>query len=223
MPARKCIRHSKRTKNPCRAHAMQGKDVCYHHGGKSLNGIASPRYRHGRYSKSIPAKLAQRYEVARTNPALLSVRDDLAVCESRLADLFQRVDQGESGALWKQLGATLAAFDTAVAKNDLIAMQGHLATMRTLITQGAGDYAAWAEIQALWETRCRLTAAEIKTLAAAQQFITVEQLMVYVGIITESINRIVPTHTDPASARAILGDLSAEFQKISVLEAGAEA
>ena len=47
--------------------------------------------------------------------------------------------------------------------------------------------------------------------------------MLYFGVITDAINRIVPAHTDPASARAILGALSSEFARIIVLENGAEA
>ncbi len=34
---------------------------CRMHGGKSLCGIASPRFKHGRYSKYLVARLAGRY------------------------------------------------------------------------------------------------------------------------------------------------------------------
>jgi hypothetical protein len=34
---------------------------CRMHGGKSLHGIASPRFKHGRYSKYLFARLAGRY------------------------------------------------------------------------------------------------------------------------------------------------------------------
>jgi len=34
---------------------------CRMHGGKSLRGIASPRFKHGRYSKDLVARLAGRY------------------------------------------------------------------------------------------------------------------------------------------------------------------
>jgi hypothetical protein len=53
--------------------------------------------------------------------------------------------------------------------------------------------------------------------------VSIEQLMVYFGIITEAINRIVPTHADAETSRAILGALSTEFGRISTLEREAEA
>ena len=76
------------------------------------------------------------------------------------------------------------------------------------------------EIQALWETRCKLTVTEHKTLVAMQQMVTTEQLMVYVGVITDAIRRSVLAHANAEVARTILGELSTEFHRVSVLEAG---
>src|SRR5438045_520146 len=51
MPIRYCTAHSKRTHQLCRARAMRGMNVCYHHGGKSRRGIVHPNYKHGFYCK----------------------------------------------------------------------------------------------------------------------------------------------------------------------------
>ena len=208
----------KRDGSPCGQPAIRDKTKCRLHGGRTPSGMAHGAYKHGRYSKVLPVRLAQRYNEARTHPTLLSLRDDIAVSESRLADLFSRVDTGESGARWQALRESLDAFSTAMAVGDVATMHRHFATMRQLVTQGSDDAAAWADIQRLWETRCRLTMTEQKTLIATQQMVTVEQLMTYFGVITDAINRIVPARADPDAARAILGDLSAEFNRISNIE-----
>jgi hypothetical protein len=61
---RPCKRCSARTRtadrHPCRKWAMTN-GRCALHGGKSLRGIASPRFRHGRYSTLLPLNLAERY------------------------------------------------------------------------------------------------------------------------------------------------------------------
>ena len=57
MPIRYCSATSKRTVQPCRARAMRGMNVCYHHGGASKRGTVHPNYRHGFYSKSADAQL----------------------------------------------------------------------------------------------------------------------------------------------------------------------
>jgi hypothetical protein len=212
-----CSAKSKRSGQQCQKAAMHGRRVCYHHGGKSLVGAASGTYRHGKYSKVLPTRLAARYAESLANPALLSLKDDLAVCESRLADLLQRVDTGASGALWQALTQASAAFRTAMAAGDIPAMRDHVVAMHDLIQHGSADHATWQEIQRLWETRCRLTQAEVKLLMTQQQMVTTEQLMVYFGMITETIRQAVLTHADAATGRAILGDISAGFQHLSTL------
>jgi hypothetical protein len=214
-----CTAKSKRSQQRCRKASSPGKRVCHMHGGKTPAGYGLPQTTSGRYSKVIPLRLAQRYAEARASPVLLSLRDDLAACEARIGDLFLRVDTGESGAVWQALGTALDALNRAMSGNDLAAMQTHLATLRQLITAGNDDRAAWQEIQALWETRCRLTQTETKTLMTMQQMISTEQLMVMMGVITDTIQRAVTTHAEHDCARAILADISTEFARISSLEA----
>lgn len=57
MPIRYCKAKSKRHGGPCRARAMIGMDVCYHHGGKSRRGFTHPNYKHGYYSKCPATQL----------------------------------------------------------------------------------------------------------------------------------------------------------------------
>ena len=218
-----CMATSKRTKQRCRDHAMRGRRVCYKHGGATPRGYGLPQTTHGRYSKVLPLRLAARYEEARSNKDLLSLRDDIALAESHLGELLGHLDTGESGARWQRLQRTMDDFLAAHGAHDGPAMAQHLTTLRRLIQQGSAESQVWEEITALWASRCKLIATEQKTLVAQQQMVTVEQLMVYFGVITDAINRIVPAHTDAASARAILGALSTEFARISILENGAEA
>jgi hypothetical protein len=46
---------------PCKNATIGQTGRCRMHGGKSLGGIASPRYKHGRYSKYLIARLAGAY------------------------------------------------------------------------------------------------------------------------------------------------------------------
>src|SRR5258708_37054514 len=65
-----CKAKSKRTHERCAANAMIVREECYHHGGKTPRGIASPNFKHGRYSKSLPARMRERYEEALADPHL---------------------------------------------------------------------------------------------------------------------------------------------------------
>jgi hypothetical protein len=218
---RQCTARSKRSQQRCRHYAMHGTTVCYHHGGKTPRGFALPQTKTGRYSKVLPVRLAQTYQEAKENQYLLSLRDDLAVCESRLMDLFQRVDTGESGQLWQALRAAMEAFSTAQATHDVPGMDRHFATLRDLITQGSDDYQAWSEIYRVWESRCKLTQQEAKTLMTMQAMVTTEQVTTMFGVIIDTIRKAVLTHADEGSGRKILGEISAAFDWLATREAEA--
>jgi hypothetical protein len=59
-----CTAHSKRTGERCKAQAITGRHLCRHHGGKSLEGIANPNYKDGRYSRVMPKRLMDTYKRA---------------------------------------------------------------------------------------------------------------------------------------------------------------
>jgi hypothetical protein len=193
------------------------------HGGKTPSGYGLPQTKSGKYSKVLPLRLAARYEESLAHQDLLSVRDDVAVCEARLAELLTRIDTGESAQRWQDLRQALTEFSTALAAGDGAALHRHCATLHLLVRQGGDEYAAWREIQRLWDTRCRLTLTEHKTLVAAQQMVSTEQLLVYMGVITHAIQQAVASHAEPSVARRILGDLSQEFSRIGLSAGGAEA
>lgn len=217
MRERLCDAH-KRDGTICRQVAMRGKTKCRLHGGKSLSGVANGNYKHGRYSKSLPTQLHQRYVEARSNPRLLSLSDDVAVAEARLAELLASVESGESGACWQELKTTLEAFSVALTSGDLAGLQAHFETMRGLVRRGAAGAGVWEEIRKVWETRCKLVQTEIKTLTSLQQLITVNQHMLMLGAVTEAVTQAVQTHADTQSGRKILMDIQAEFTRLATLE-----
>jgi hypothetical protein len=155
------------------------------------------------------------------NPQLLSLREDIAVAEARLVDLFSRIDTGESGALWAALREASDSFEVAQATSDLPAMQRHWATMRQLVQQGSDDHAAWAEIYRVWDSRTKLTQQETRTLVSMQQMVTAQELAVMFGVITDAINRSVTAHAPADIGRRILASISSEFAYIAEKEAQA--
>lgn len=90
---RQCTARSKRSGQQCRKHAMHGRDVCLAHGGKTPRGAASPHFKTGRYSRSLPGHLVAAYEQALHDPTLLSLRDEIALSEAMLATLLQQLDE----------------------------------------------------------------------------------------------------------------------------------
>ena len=90
---RQCTAKSKRSGRQCRKSAMKGRTVCLAHGGRTPRGVASPNFKTGRYSRSLPGHLVADYERAINDPTLLSLRDDIALNETMITTLLQQLDE----------------------------------------------------------------------------------------------------------------------------------
>jgi len=198
-----CTATSKRTGERCRAQAVTGKTVCYHHGGRSLAGPASPSFKHGRYSRFLPSRLQDRYREAVADGELLALREDIALLDARLAEVLGRLDTGESNQVWQELQRTYGELRTARGSPERMAAA--LTAMGQLIEDGLADYAAWDDVRSLLDQRRRLVESERRRLVEMQQMLTAEQAMTLLAAVTDTIRRHV---TDRNTLAAIATDLS---------------
>jgi hypothetical protein len=201
----------KRNGQPCRQWPIKGRTRCRLHGGKSRLGAGASSFVHGRYSKSLPTRLAAHYEAAAHDPRLLELRDEIATVDARIIDLLQRVDRGESGALWREAQAAMTKFRQEQAKNHVEGMRLALMEAERLILEGAGDYAGWGEIQDLIEQRRKLCDSENRRLVQAHEMITSAQAMVLLSQVVAAIQRHVTDKT-------ILAAIAHEFQGLGHYE-----
>jgi hypothetical protein len=183
---------------------------CRMHGGTSLAGVASPTLTTGRYSKYLPERLLERYQDAAQDADLLAMRQELALLDARLADVLQRVDTGESGALWKNVQDAFRDFERERnSEREFVAWK----RLASTIQDGMADYAAWQEVGRLIDQRQRLAESERKRLVDMRQMITAERAMVLLAAITDTIRRHV-------SDRSTLAAISADLARLAAVESG---
>ena len=178
---------------------------CKLHGGMTPTGMALPQTKHGRYSKHLPTRYLTRYDEARNDPEFYALREEIALIDSRLADLLAKIDQGEALATWKALAKTMAEHDSA---EDGVGQSYALAKIRELIQRGLGDFATWEDIYRVVEQRRRLAETETRRLEKAQQTITAEQAMLLLAAVVDVIR----THV---SDRNILSAVSRDLGRLA--------
>lgn len=87
---------------------MRGRTVCLAHGGRTPRGVASPSFKTGKFSRSLPGHLVADYERALADPRLLSVRDDIALADTVILSLLGQLDDDDSPAkdrrIWRAIG-----------------------------------------------------------------------------------------------------------------------
>jgi len=88
-------------------------DVCWMHGaGSHKRGTITPaRLSPSSQSKVwLPPRMADTYESAIKDPKIREYDSDLALLKSIEIDLRQRLDTGESGQAWREIGIALPAY-----------------------------------------------------------------------------------------------------------------
>ena len=152
----------------------------------------------------LPAKLADSYEQARSDMELLSLRDDIALLDSRLADV---IGQGGLETVLSRLGALQIRLRSETIQGENEVLKDISFELEALISEGGEEIDSWGEIYRLLNQRCRLVESERKRLVELQQYISAEKVMVLLSVVLETIQK----HVSDASA---LTAISADFREL---------
>lgn len=190
---------------------------CRLHGGKSLAGPASPRYKTGRYSKVLlsSASLLDKYEQAQSDARLLSLRDEIQLVDARLGELLERIGgetDGESMRNWTRTASAYADLKSAMQSQNTDGTLKALLLLDVLIERGARESETWAEIHAVIEQRRRLAESERKRLVDMQQMITAERAVSLFAQILDVIR-------ENVSDRDALNRIGQEFERLALAQA----
>lgn len=188
---KQCTAKSKRTGERCKARAVNGRDVCYHHGGATLKGANSPVITHGRYSKHLPTQLAALYQDTAQDDALLSVREDIRLIDALILSNFANLDTGESGKHWDDILKCIVKARRAYKSEDYGTLEQALDEMEAITDGRRLHYATEQEIRDKVEQRRKLVETEQKITLQGERAISAEQLMLLMAGVLQVINNVV--------------------------------
>ena len=196
-----CTAKSKRSQEQCRAHAIpRGNGKCHYHGGSSPRGIASSRFKTGRYSKYIPNRMAAAYDATLQDKKILEMHEDVALIESRVTDLLSRVDTGEAGRLWRLASTLFNQLQRAYTSQDGEAIVRINEELGAVLKQGRSDYHAWDEVGRALDQKRRTIDSEQKRQVQEKQLVPIAEL----GLIVRALAGAVALYvTDVGILRAV--------------------
>lgn len=202
-----CKAKSKRTGERCKCNAMEGMEVCYHHGGKSLKGIASSRFKHGKYSRYMPKALAPVFQAVIEDPELLSLNTDIASHEARIDQLFQSIEGGNPGKLWAEALSEWMGLWEATAREDAKDIMKHRNRLDSLLREGSGDVETWDLILSASDQKRKLVKTETERREKMREYVRAEEAAYYYRALALAVKANVD---DPI----ILSSIADEFAKI---------
>ena len=162
---------------------------CRLHGGKSAAGIASATFRNGRYSKYVPARLSDRFEVALKDETMLEQRREIALLEIRINDLLDLLGVTGPRDVFKQLTELWTAFRHYANKQKKDKANEKIYELDTLIMGAHDESKLWQQVEQTVETRRRVVESERKRIIEAQEFVTLQQSLTLARALVESINK----------------------------------
>lgn len=194
-----------RQKKPCGKPPLPN-GRCEFHGGKSPPpGPTHPSYKHGRLSQCLPTAVAKKFNIAREDPELLSIRDDVALFDARRSIIAERLNTGESGASWELLqkhwseferGNRMSAEGVQTDNPELRAEARELITnsinaVGKLISQGAGEEAQWKELQKTTHELAALKQSETTRLQKLHSMMTAEEALLLIHQVQQAVMSVV--------------------------------
>ncbi len=196
----RCTALSKQSGERCKRHASKGRTNCANHGGKAPSGLESGTFKHGRYSKYLPDRLAEKYHEAINDENMAALDDEIGLIDTRLRDLLGRLTMhGDGVAAWGDANAAYRDLRRGMAAEDGGLMQRALMRLETALQSGDEEWRAWRAIVEMIEERRRLVDTERRRLLDEDQIITVERLMIFVAAIADIVKRNVASREERAA------------------------
>jgi Spy/CpxP family protein refolding chaperone len=164
---------------------------CRLHGGKTPKGIASPHWKTGRYSKYLPTNLFERYSSFISDPEVLSLNAEIAITDTRLSQLLEKITTGDSQDIWAEIENQFnkfdeyqklasSSFENETARRSYIAKSfDALSAIRSIVKDKQKEWRTWREITELIDARRKLVDSEAKRRIQMEQMLTAEQAIQY--------------------------------------------
>lgn len=202
----------------CRTTQLMGNGRCRLHGGKTPAGIASPNYKHGRFSRVMPTHLADRFEDIKADPELISNRQSLALVNTLLEERLKSIYEGCPPDAWKLAKDILGQYKTELDwEPEYSEFSGKLMNgpaprpektleqLSDLLTKGTVSADAFELTAEMIETHRRAVDTEYKLVKDSQSRMDAADAIMAARALADSVKRHVK---DPETLRLIQADMS---------------
>lgn len=206
--------HEPFTGQQCKRSAVYGTDRCTRHGGgKPLQG--KPRghqnFKTGihsdllifrfageiiegkvpstkRYDRFIPERLAEKYLMSVNDPEIIALNDDIALVETRIKQILERIDDDEPPPVWADAKNAFDEFMMYKRLNDTEKARETLNLLQDIFERQSSDRETWDEIFHRLDQRMKLASEERKRRMDMKTLMDAEQVMDIASRLLAAVN-----------------------------------
>jgi hypothetical protein len=186
-----CTAKSKRSGERCKGPAIYGSRTqkCRMHGGGASIGIADPSFKHGRYSRYLPADMTRLYAEALSNPELLEMLDHIALLEARIQHILADNAAGDPVPNWQEVKDLFNSLEAVVSTGDKELITGAFENARKAIAAGISWDRTWGQVSDTMEQLRKMTDTEVKRKKELNQMVPIERIMILMSAVGMAVKR----------------------------------
>ncbi len=185
----KCTAKSKQSGERCKRSPSKGRSVCRMHGGFSPRGVASARFKHGRYSKDLPKDLLATFEASLGDKELLELEREVSLVDARVAQLLRNLNDGASVAAWNEAVFSFRAYKRGLLKRDRQASDDAFARLDDILERQSEEYRSWQEVKELVSLRRKLSDSQSKRQERLGRFVETQKITVLLSALTDALRQ----------------------------------
>lgn len=173
----------------CRSTPIAGKNRCYFHGGPTPRGIKASRYKTGDYSRDMTEQLAKRFREAIADTELLSLRKDVALIDASIGERLSAMHEGEAAELWVKAKKTYKELLAALKRQDDLESTRLMSELGSILGHGYDNTLAMREVHKKQDLKRKIIESENKRMKDMRQMVSIEELMLVVGALVDSLKK----------------------------------
>lgn len=188
---------------------------CRFHGGETVPaGPAHHSYKHGRYSKHVPNNLKQKFLDALDDEEYLSLRSEIGLVSSRIAEVLERINTEESIDKLKPVSEAYESVRNAYDRGDAEALAEALDDLGRRVTSWEDAQESWGELRELLDLRKDLVGEERRQAEFLAQMVHRDQFITVMDRLASSISSSLEEHVeDPEARDEVLRDVTRQIQE----------
>lgn len=191
----------------CGLRPAKGRKWCKKHRGAVPVGVNAPAFKHGRFSKYMPAQVAERFQEALHDPDLADYMRDVALIDSFIVDKLQQLEKGPAPLetirkcreIFNAINTVLTTPNSNIDRIPTLVQEGiaitNPALRRALVVE---------EIESKIERRRRLLDSKNNAEYKTANIVTVAELLVFMNRVIDLVQT---TVNDEKERYALLADI----------------
>lgn len=201
----------KRTGERCRNAVRRGWSVCRHHGAGTTEKPGGRPPVTGRHSKYLPIRFLERYEEFLTDPDTLSMRSELALLDTRVGEVVERLDTADGADAWNKVRQAWYTLRNHKNVDDIVDAEGLL---EDALESYAGEEEIWKEVSGLIEQRRKVADTERRRVIDAHQYLSYNEAQAMLAFVIDTVF----TYVEDSQVRNAISDRLKAFSAKSRVE-----